>query len=137
MTESFSITIAGEKEVAKMLSAISKKTKEKIKKAIKRCGLKVEGDAKRICPVRTGLLRNSIHTSEVRKDYSVKVSTNVFYAPFVEFGTIRQNAQPFMRPALYNNQKFCIDYLKSAINNAISEETSKIAVFTRGLFRGI
>ena len=30
----------------------------------------------------------------------VLVGTAVFYAPYVEFGTIRSNAQPFLRPAL-------------------------------------
>ena len=28
------------------------------------------------------------------------VGTNVAYAPHVEFGTVRQSAQPFLRPAL-------------------------------------
>ena len=30
----------------------------------------------------------------------VFVGTPVFYAPYVEFGTVRSNAQPFLRPAL-------------------------------------
>lgn len=129
----FEITVLGEKEAAKMLGAITKKAKERIRKALKRCGLKVEGDAKRICPVRTGRLRASITTSEV-VDYSVTVGTNVSYAPFVELGTSRQKEKPYLRPALYNNQKFCRDYMLSAINQAISEETLKAERFGMSLF---
>lgn len=63
---------------------------------------KVEGEAKRNCPVDTGRLRSSI-TSTLGKDeegvYGV-AGTDVEYAPHVEFGTYRMNAQSFLRRAL-------------------------------------
>jgi HK97 gp10 family phage protein len=34
------------------------------------------------------------------KENEVFVGLAVFYAPYVEFGTVRSNAQPFLRPAL-------------------------------------
>ena len=82
-------------------------------------GLIVEAQAKALCPVDKGLLRGSITTQSQDKgsfpeapasgsdviagpqdDQEVLVGTAVFYAPYVEFGTIRSNAQPFLRPAL-------------------------------------
>ena len=65
---------------------------------IEKAALSVERNAKRNCPVDTGKLRASI-TTEVGK-LEAEVGTNVEYAPCVEFGTSKQSAQPFMRPAL-------------------------------------
>jgi HK97 gp10 family phage protein len=64
--------------------------------------VKVERQAKRLSPVDTGRLRNSI-TWELRTDARglyAAVGTNVEYAPYVEFGTSKMSAQPFLRPAL-------------------------------------
>ena len=70
-----------------------------IDRALEEIGLAAEGYAKRACPVDTGNLRNSItHAVESAED-AVYVGTNVEYAPYVEMGTRRTAAQPFLRPA--------------------------------------
>lgn len=70
-----------------------------IDRALEEIGLAAEGYAKRACPVDTGNLRNSItHAVESGED-AVYVGTNVEYAPYVELGTRRTAAQPFLRPA--------------------------------------
>jgi HK97 gp10 family phage protein len=61
--------------------------------------LKLRNEAVRRCPVDTGRLRQSIGLQKVG-DGHYRVGTNVVYAPYVEFGTRRARAQPFMRPAL-------------------------------------
>ena len=59
----------------------------------------VHGQAVNLCPVGdTGNLRISI-SFEVHDDYA-EVGTPVEYAPFVELGTARMSAQPYLRPAL-------------------------------------
>lgn len=60
-------------------------------------GLTAEKYAKQIVPVDTGRLRNSI-THEV-DGKEVFIGTNVEYAPPIEYGTIKQKAQPFLVPA--------------------------------------
>lgn len=67
------------------------------KRSLEVIGLTAEGYAKKACPVDTGRLRNSI-THETDED-AAYIGTNVEYAPPVEFGTIHQSAQPFLRPA--------------------------------------
>lgn len=47
----------------------------------------VERDAKLLCPVDLGNLRNSITHEVDELDLSVSIGTNVKYAPYVEFGT--------------------------------------------------
>ena len=60
-------------------------------------GLTAEKYAKLTVPVDTGNLKNRI-THEVVDD-AVYIGSNVEYAPHVEYGTIHQKAQPFLRPA--------------------------------------
>lgn len=69
-------------------------------------------DARRLCPVDTGLLRSTI---DVRPDgnnpkrVNVKVATH--YWRYQEFGTSRMKAQPFLRPALRRrrNVRYLLD----------------------------
>lgn len=73
-----------------------------VAKDLARRALKVERMAKRLCPVDTGRLRSSI-AWRLDKDavgLSVQIGTNVDYAAAVEFGTLRQHPQPYLRPAL-------------------------------------
>lgn len=69
--------------------------------------------AQELCPVDTGRLRNSItyrlggggydfpgYGAEVSaREHAVSVGSNVEYAAYVELGTSRTKAQPFLRPA--------------------------------------
>lgn len=67
-----------------------------------RVGVRVERTAKHLCPVDTGRLRASV-TQQLERDgrgLVEVVGTNVDYAPYVELGTRRNRAQPFLRPAL-------------------------------------
>lgn len=76
---------------------------EACRRALEICGGKGETYAKLKCPVRTGNLRNSI-THEVADDgKSVKIGSNVEYAPYVELGTYRMREQPYLRPAIENH----------------------------------
>lgn len=68
-------------------------------RALEKVGLVAEGYAKRLCPVDTGRLRNSITHVLDSGGRAVQVGTNVEYAPYVELGTARQKAQPYLRPA--------------------------------------
>lgn len=74
---------------------------DKIPVALEEVGLAAEGYAKRLAPVDTGRLRNSI-THEVSGD-TVYIGSNVEYAPYVEMGTTRTRAQPYLQPAVQNN----------------------------------
>lgn len=69
-----------------------------IEKALKSVALTAEKYAKQDCPVDTGRLRSSI-THETDKNTAC-IGTNVEYAPYVEMGTSRMRAQPFLEPAM-------------------------------------
>jgi len=80
-------------------------------------GLDVEGTAKRLCPVDTGRLLGSIMVKsglgmvdapengekqiQAPTDaFETFVGSSVDYAAYMEYGTIKTSAQPYLRPAL-------------------------------------
>lgn len=84
--------------IAKDNTALFKALKNAaIQRALVRFGFRAEQLASDRCPVDTGRLKASI-SSSVDGDMAV-CGTNVEYAPYVEFGTSKAKAQPFLRPA--------------------------------------
>lgn len=59
---------------------------------------KIVEKAKRIVPVESGHLQESIH-QEVSGD-GMFIVADAEYAAFVELGTSKQHAQPYLRPAI-------------------------------------
>ena len=75
---------------------------DKLPVALEACGLQGEGYAKMLCPVDTGNLRNSItHDADQTTAY---IGTNVEYAAYVELGTSKSKAQPYLQPAVQDHR---------------------------------
>ena len=70
-----------------------------IEQALVAIGMTAETYAKENCPVDTGRLRNSITHEVEMGDKSAIIGTNVEYAAFVELGTSKMRARPYLRPA--------------------------------------
>lgn len=71
--------------------------------AVMEASLFIEEGAKVRCPVDTGNLRRSIKVDGPMvsgSGVSATVGTNVHYAAFVELGTRKMQAQPYLGPAL-------------------------------------
>ena len=112
-------------------------------RALEKCGLVAEGYAKKLCPVDTGNLRNSItHTVDEQEPAAI-IGTNNEYAAYVELGTgiyaeggggrptpwvyqdakgnwhyTRGNkAQPFLKPAAADHAGQYRDILESELKN--------------------
>lgn len=65
-------------------------------------GLTIQNNARILAPVDTGRLRSSIQArkgTDSRGPY-VEIVAGTNYAAYVEFGTTRMAAQPYMRPAI-------------------------------------
>ena len=80
---------------AQIAEALPAKTKTVVKKA----SFDVEGQAKNRVPVDTGALKNSISTEFHDGGLTGIIAPHTEYALFVELGTQRQSAQPYMFPA--------------------------------------
>ena len=73
-----------------------------VAKALTFAAIKVQRQAKRLCPVDTGHLRGSIlwQLIIVGGVLQALIGSDVEYAIYVEMGTWKTQAQPFLRPAL-------------------------------------
>lgn len=102
----------------------------------------VRNAARARVPVRTGLLRNALRYGKDRQAslpgkavYNVFVSPKIqgpprgkkqkrswaFYWRFVEFGTSKMPARPFLRPAIAENREAALNAMKAAWEKAIAK----------------
>lgn len=77
---------------------------EPVKEVVKMNGAELHKNAQRSAPVDTGHLKRSIVISMGEGGLKAEVKPTADYAPYVEFGTRFQSAQPFMRPS-YQKQR--------------------------------
>ena len=100
--------------------------KKAMERALEKIGMVGEAYAKEKCPVGTvestgikgyigGTLRNSI--SHAVDDNTAIIGTNVEYAPYVELGTSKMDAQPYLRPAIENHIKEYKDIAKGELKS--------------------
>lgn len=114
-----------------------------VNKALTNSCILVRDDASLNCPVDTGQLKRSL-TYDIQENVGV-VGTNVFYAPYVEYGTglfardgdgrkdvpwryqtadgswhstSGQKPQPYLEPALEKNRQAIVDEFRKTIKEA-------------------
>jgi HK97 gp10 family phage protein len=85
----------------RLLDKITAEMQPKASFIVKQYGFAITGEAAKNAPVDTGALRNSI-TSEsmMTDDLTFTVQDGVNYGIFLELGTSRMAAQPFLLPAV-------------------------------------
>lgn len=66
--------------------------------------------------VRTGRLGNSITYGVDANEPAVYIGSNVKYAPYVELGTSKMRARPFLKPAVENYGEQYKDLLQQAMS---------------------
>lgn len=106
----FSVDMTGMEELFNQLDSLGEDASKALKEAVMKGAEIVREDASRRAPRRTGKLSQSIiiESAEVEPDYvSVKIGPNkeAFYGRFVEMGTSKMPAKPFLRPAWDANKE--------------------------------
>ena len=130
------------------LDSLGGNVENALQNGIDKAARRVKRDAELLCPVDTGRLRNSIQHKTVKADGKIEgtVSTNVEYAPYIEFGTGQRGEMaqifrparisyrydwagqmpvPFMFPALTQNENQIKKDVKSEVMKAIKEVCKK------------
>ena len=95
-----------------VLSALEKAKK----RGLEAIGLVAEGHAKKITPVDTGRLRNSI--SHATDDEAAYIGTNVEYAPYVELGSPTIKAHHMLQRAATEHTDEYKQIMEDAMKNA-------------------
>lgn len=120
---------------------VSAEIKAALLRGLEKIGLVAEGYAKKLCPVDTGNLRNSITHQVDSEGHSVYVGTNSDYGAYVELGTGKyypggrptpwvyqdakgnwhrtsgSKAQPFLKPAAAEHADQYREILKKELKN--------------------
>lgn len=144
MADSKSLT--GFKELANSLRQLGPRVaKNRLRRAVSAGAAVIRNEAKQIAPVDTGEMRRDIQIKRERDSrsgdlivrYSVFVRTggksrlsgrgrnvdkNSFYWRFVEFGTSKMAAKPFMRPAYESKKEDAVDTIGTNLREGIEAE---------------
>lgn len=114
-----SVKMEGLAELQKKIATFSNRT-EVESKALEEAGEYLRSKIQDMTPVRKGLLKASITKSEVING-KIQIGPSqqgpAFRAHFIEFGTSKMRAQPFMRPAF--------EMAKPTIEKIMAEEIRK------------
>ena len=95
-----------------VLSAMEKAKK----RGLEAIGLTAEGHAKKITPVDTGRLRNSV--SHATDDEAAYIGTNVEYAPYVELGTRGRQGKHMLQRAASEHADEYKQLMQGSMENA-------------------
>lgn len=97
---SFSFDTGDIMRLASDLGSASAKATVMASVAVRKAALDVEAKAKTAVPVDTGATRNSIGVDVSDGGMSAAVGPTTSYAPYLENGTRRMRARPYMAPSL-------------------------------------
>lgn len=106
--------VKGVKNLTKQLTKIADATRD-MRGPLYNGAVILEEESKYLCPVVTGFLRDS-HMIEVVSKNRVDVNVTAYYAKFVEYGTSKMEAQPFLRPAIETKKKEIFQAIGEEIN---------------------
>lgn len=123
------------KALLKTLNTLPQNIQKNVMVGAIRAGANVVRDeARRLAPIDTGNLRKSIASIKRKGDkntiqFSVTPSrggkNNGWYAHFLEFGTSKMTAKPFLRPAFESQQDEVLQVTKEYIANRLPQEVEK------------
>jgi HK97 gp10 family phage protein len=103
------------------IEKISQEIRERVASLVAKTAEDIVADAKRNAPVRTGFLRNSIESDVDRKGnasfsrITATIRVKASYGIFVEIGTRKMAAQPFLIPAVESSRQAFLDAMKNIL----------------------
>ena len=125
--------LKGASELRKVLRRLPQNAQRRVLQSSLRQGANVIRDeAKALAPVATGKLAASIKVRKVGRStgdsvHMVVTTGDAFWGNFLEFGTGRQPARPFMRPALDATGGAALVKIGKAMGRGIEREARKLA----------
>lgn len=131
-------SFTGDKKLDRMLREFEPKLAKKIiRRTLRKAAKPVLETARQHAPVLTGALKRSLKVRAMKRSrrnknkYGVRVITGddffkgeQFYGAFIEFGTSRIEAKPYLRPAYDNNKTSVRDVFRREIKKEI-EQTAR------------
>ena len=136
MAESVTVRVDGLKELADKLRGMGPDLSRNALRAGVRAAAKlVKDDAAERVPVDTGTLKRALYMKQIREKSSAwqqtfyvavrrgkaqrKRALDAYYWRFVEFGTAKMAARPFLRPAFEANKRQAVDVIAERLKARI------------------
>lgn len=128
--------IAGAAQMEKLLKELGPEVAARLGDQALRAGAKpIIDEAKRLVPVRTGQLRDSLTVviERRRKEDDERLAVIGFKKPvsriahLIEFGTSKMAAKPFMRPAMDAKAGDALGQMGKVLARGIEREAKKLA----------
>jgi HK97 gp10 family phage protein len=107
-----------EDTVTPRLTGFTERMRAKIAEQLVNIGDEMVALSRGVAPVRTGFLRGSIFREVIESELSLTFGATAPYASYVEFGTRRMAAEPYLRPALDASQQRIVDAILADVLDA-------------------
>ena len=115
------VTVTGGEDVVRALRAAGPRLRKAGGNVVAAAAMNIQREAKQRTPVDTGRLRSSIRATINPEKLEAVVGTDVEYAPFVEHGTNRMQARPFLFPAFEQERPKFLAALAATLKDAAEE----------------
>jgi len=115
----FGMKVEGIEDLQRALDRLPKLMHTAVGRALDRVGADIHMDARRMCPVRTGFLRDSIYHKV--EGWVLTVGARASYAQYVELGTHYIEPRYFLTEAFHLNFPKLQRTLEWALEAAIKE----------------
>lgn len=119
----FDIKFDGLEKLYEQFDVSKEKARNVTASAMKATVAKAQQTAQSIVPVRTGYLRQNIVVKPVKINGDTItgefVASQADYASYVEYGTYKMRAQPYMRPAVAEAQPFFYSKVEAALKGVL------------------
>lgn len=118
---SIQVTVENEGDIIRLMQTLPPEVFAKVQQVLKNGAIRLAERARELVPVRTGHLLASIRTElgeniEGQAAFDpVQVVADTPYASFVEFGTSRMKAQPFLTPAAEETEPEVLEEIDSVL----------------------
>jgi len=129
------LDLLGFQEMIDTLDSMGEEGEKIFKNSLNEGAKPVKAAMERRAPVRTGLLKVNIKIGSVRKlkngIYTQVIGpgkgdiSKVFYGKFTEYGTSKQPAKPWMRPAFDESQDEAYRIIEQIIQDGIEQSFNK------------
>lgn len=121
MASSVKINAKNFQQFSKSIETLSEDFVVAMQDGISDSGFFLEGQAKRITPVDTGRMRQSLNTSVAF--LAATISPSVNYALFVHEGTVNQRSQPFFTITEQRNRTKVLKIVQKKLNALLNRIT--------------
>lgn len=113
---SFSIKLVSE-DITPKIRGLEARISREVAAELDVVGADIVDLAKSIVPVRTGYLRSTIYHKV--EDTNLEVGASAHYAAYVELGTSKMSARPYLRPSVDANREKLLDAVKTGVLKAL------------------